>query len=75
MFSYNKCSKISNQKRKNTQNLFSLLISEAKRSNKFCKGRQFNWLPLQIGYFRHRIFGIFLFQIQILLYKFLEHKP
>ena len=35
------------QKRKNTLNLFSLLTSEAKGSNKFCKGRQFNCFPLQ----------------------------
>ena len=34
-------------KRKNTLNLFALLASEAKGSNKFCKGKQ-NWqLPLQ----------------------------
>ena len=27
------------------------------------------------GYFPHRIFGIFLFGIKFLLYKFLEHLP
>ena len=36
---------------------------QAKGSNKFCK----------IGYFPQRILGIFLFEIKILLYKFLEH--
>ena len=29
----------------------------------------------KIGYFPHRMFGIFLFEIKILLYKFLEHLP
>ena len=48
------------QKRKNTLNSFSLFTTEAKGSNKFCK----------VGYFPHRIFDIFLFEIKILLYKF-----
>ena len=38
-------------------------------SNKFCKRRP----PCKIGYFPHRIFGIFLSEMKILLYKFLEH--
>ena len=43
-----KCPKILNTKtEKNTLNLFSLLTTEAKGSNQFCKGRQFNCLPLQ----------------------------
>ena len=33
---------------------------EAKGSNKFCKGRQFNCLPLQIGYFLQEFFILFL---------------
>ena len=40
-------------------------------SNKFCKRRP----PCKIGYFPHRIFGIFLSEMKILLYKFLEHYP
>ena len=47
--------------RKNTLNLFSPLTTEAKGSNKF--------------YFPHKMFGIFLFEIKILLYKLLEHQP
>ena len=46
---------------------------ETKGSKKFCKGRQFNCLTLQFGYFPHRFFVILLFEIKILLYKFLEH--
>ena len=29
----------------------------------------------KIGYFPHIIFGIFLFEIKICLYEFLEHYP
>ena len=48
--------------------IFSPLItSEAKGNNKFCKGRQFN---CKTGYFPYIIFGIFLLEIKILLYKF-----
>ena len=39
--------KCSPKKGKNALNLFFLLRSEAKGSNKFCKGMQFNCLPLQ----------------------------
>ena len=56
-------------KKNYTMNLFSLLTIEAKGSNKFCKGRS------KIGYFPHRVFGIFLYEIKIVLYKFLEHLP
>ena len=45
---------------------------KAKRSNKFCKGRQFALL-CKIGYFPYRNFGIFIFEIMILLNEFLEH--
>ena len=64
------------QKRKNTLNLFSLLTSETKGSNKFCKGGGSLIASLyKIGYFPRRIFDVFLFKINILLYKFLEHLP
>ena len=36
----------------------------------FAKGGNF-----KIGYFPHRIFGIFLLEIKILLFEFLEHLP
>ena len=74
------------KKKKNTLNLFSLLSSEAKGSNQFCKGRQVTnfakggnyYIALiaslcKIGYFPHRIFGIFLFEFMIFLYEVLEH--
>ena len=50
------------KKGKTLLNLFSLLTTEAKGSNQF-------WLLP----FLHRIFGIFLFEIKILLFQFLEH--
>ena len=50
------------QKRKNTLNSFSLFTTEAKGSNKFCK----------VGYFPHRIFDIFLFEIKDFTVQILE---
>ena len=44
-------------------------------SNNFGKGANLIASLYKIGYFPHRIFGIFLFEINILLYKFLEHLP
>ena len=71
------------KKQKNTLNVFSSLSVEAKGSNKFCKRRQLNFAKegnlivslCEIGYFPHRILGIFLFEIKILLNKFVEHLP
>ena len=53
-------------------NLFSLLTIEAKGSNQVCKDRH---TLCKTGYFPHRMFGIFLFENNILLYAFLEHLP
>ena len=41
----------------------------------FAKGGNLFASLCKIGYFPHRISGIFLFEIKILLYKFLEHLP
>ena len=51
-----------NHKRNIPLNLFSLLSNEAKESNKFC-----NLIAslCKISYFPHRMFGIFLFEINI----------
>ena len=71
---YGKCSKISNTKKKeNTLNLFSLLTREANEVTNFAKGGNLIVSLCKIGYFPHRIFDILLFEIKILLYKFLEH--
>ena len=69
-----KCSKFQTpKKRKNILNLFSLLTSEAKISDKFCKELPpFAKLVTSLTEFLV-FFGIFLFEIKILLYKFLGH--
>ena len=41
----------------------------------FAKGGNLIASLCKIGYFPHSMFGIFLFEIKILLYKFLEHLP
>ena len=46
-----------------------------KEVTNFAKGGNFIASHCKIGYFPHRIFDIFLFEIKILLYKFLEHLP
>ena len=57
---YGNCSKTANtNKRKNTLNCFSLLTSEAKGSNRFCQGRQFNCLPLQNWFLRSQNLMVF----------------
>ena len=70
-------SQISNTKKERTP-LIYFLFSPVKQweVTNFAKGGNFYCPPLcKIGYFPHRIFGIFFFEIKILLYKFLEHKP
>ena len=54
------------KKKEHTKFIFS--PHQWSKGNRFRKGRQFNYLPLQIGYFPHRIFDIFLFEIKILLH-------
>ena len=56
-------------KKKEPSNFISLLIIEAKGSNKFCKGRQFNCLPLQNWSFPSQNFWYFPFWIKVLLYE------
>ena len=41
----------------------------------FAKGGNFIASLCKTGYFPHRMFGISLFEIKILLYEFLEHLP
>ena len=41
----------------------------------FAKGGNLIASLCKVGYLPHRMFGIFLFEIKILLYEFLEHLP
>ena len=69
MGDYRKCSKISNTKKERTPWIYFLSSPVKQREvTNFAKGGK-------IGYFPHRSFGIFLFEIKILLYEFLEHLP
>ena len=49
--------------------------SKGREVTNFAKGGNLIASLYKIGYFPHRIFGIFLFEIKILLYKFLEYLP
>ena len=73
---YGKYSKISNTKKERTPWIY-FLSSQLKHREvtNFAKGGNLIASLCKIGYFPYGIFGIFLFKIKILLYKFLEHLP
>ena len=52
----------------------SSLLKQREVTN-FANGGNLTPALCKTGYFPHRIFGIFLFKIKILLYKFLENLP
>ena len=69
-----KCSKILNTKNEKTPqiNFLSSPVKQKEVTN-FAKGGNLIASLCKIGYFSHRFFVIFLFEIKVLLYKFLEH--
>ena len=74
MRGYGKCSKLSNTKKERTPSVYFLSSPLKQREvTNFAKGGSLIAALCKIGYFPHRIFGIFLFEIKILLYEFLEH--
>ena len=76
MLTYGKCSKISNTKKEKTPWIYFLSSPLKQREvTNFAKGGNLIASLCKIGYFPHIIFGIFLFEIKILLYKFLEILP
>ena len=73
---YGKCSQTSKTKKERTPWIY-FLSSQLKQREviNFAKGGNLIASLCKFGYFPHGIFGIFLFEIKILLYKVLEHLP
>ena len=73
---YGKCSKISNINKERIPKIYFLSSPLKQREvTNFAKGGNLIASLCKIGYFPHRMFGIFLFEIKILLFEFLEHLP
>ena len=67
--------KFEHQKRKNILNLFLSSPFKKREVTNFAKGGNLIASLCKIGYFPHRMIDIFLFEIKILLFEFLEHLP
>ena len=68
---HGKCSKISNIKKERTPSIYFLSSPFKQREvTNFAKGGNLIASLCKIGYFPHRMFGIFLFEIKILLFDF-----
>ena len=73
---YGKCFKILNIKKERTPSIHFLFSPFKQREvTNFAKGGNLIASLCKIGNFPHRMFGIFLFEVKILLFKFLEHLP